>query len=368
MEPSTLYMPAEWEPHAATWLTWPKDPLTWPDRVFQAQEVFAQMMEALTPHEKVNLLLDDEKAETEVREKLKSKKIVWKNLLLHQIPTVDSWIRDYGPIFVKTSPSPRPSPQMGEGEKQKIPSPSTGEGQGEGDLLILDFIFNAWGNKYKSLKADDTIPQKISPLLKLPLMEPGIVLEGGSIDVNGKGTLLTTEQCLLNKNRNPHLSKTEIENTLKKYLGVTNILWLGEGIAGDDTDGHVDDITRFVSADTVVTAIEEDPADENYKPLQENLKRLKKMKDQNGKALNIISLPMPGAIMGEDHRLPASYANFYIANNVVLTPIYQHKNDAVALQILQKVFSTRRIIGIVCKDLIWGMGAIHCVTQQQPQI
>jgi len=335
-------MPPEWAPHEATWLTWPKDPITWPDRVEQAREAFAQMIEALTPHEKVNLLVDNEACEEEARKILKEKNILWGNLIFRRIPTVDSWIRDYGPIFVKDA---------------------------QGEARILDFIFNAWGDKYDALKKDDTIPQKISPLLNIPLLEPGIVLEGGSIDVNGKGTILTTEQCLLNENRNPHLSKNQIEEYLSKYLGAKNILWLGEGIEGDDTDGHIDDITRFISEDTIVTAVEEDPRDANFEPLQENLKKLRTLKDQDGKALRIVPLPMPGKLDREDGsgRLPASYANFYIANETVLVPVYRHKNDAVALDILQKLFPQRKVLGIECNDLIYGMGALHCLSQQQPK-
>ncbi len=345
---SSYFMPPEWAPHEATWLTWPKDPVTWPHRVEQAREAFACMIEALTPHEKVNLLVDDQENEKSVRKFLKKKNIFWNNLFFHPIPTSDSWIRDYGPIFVR----------------------------GKDDIVILDFIFNAWGNKYESLKEDDTIPQKIvkaqhaAPLQNIPVIEPGIVLEGGSIDVNGRGSLLTTEQCLLNKNRNSHLSQKEIEEYLYKYLGTKNILWLGEGIEGDDTDGHIDDITRFVSENTIVTVIEEDPKDANFKPLQENLEKLRSMKDQEGKAFKIVCLPMPGRLDRDDGegRLPASYANFYIANNVLLVPIYQDKNDKVALEILQKLFPSRKVISIVCNDLIYGMGTIHCLTQQQPKV
>lgn len=336
-------MPPEWAHHEATWLTWPKDPITWPDRVEQAREAFAQMIEALTPHEKVNLLVDDEACEEEARKILKEKNILWGNLIFRRIPTVDSWIRDYGPIFVRDD---------------------------QGQARVLDFIFNAWGDKYEVLKKDDHIPLAIAPLLDLPLVDVPLVLEGGSIDVNGKGSLLTTEQCLLNKNRNPSLTKKQIEEYLVKYLGAKNILWLGEGIEGDDTDGHVDDITRFVSEDTLVTAVEEDPRDANFEPLQENLKKLRSFKDQDGKALRIVPLPMPGRLDRDDGsgRLPASYANFYIANAVVLVPIFGHPNDAAALEILQGLFPTRKVHGIRCEDLIYGMGALHCLSQQQPRL
>jgi agmatine deiminase len=335
-------MPAEWEPHEATWLTWPKDPQTWPDRVPQAEEAFARMIEALTPTERVDLLVDDAAAEEKVRKKLSEKKVTHSNLSIHHVPTVDSWIRDYGPIFLTRS------------------SP-------EGKALILDFIFNAWGDKYESLKADDPIPKHIASLLNFPVVEPGIVLEGGSIEVNGRGTLLTTEQCLLNPRRNPRLSKTEIEAVLQAYLGVDRVLWLGEGIAGDDTDGHVDDITRFVAPDTVVTAVEEDPADENFAPLRDNLRRLQKMTDEGGRSLKIVPLPMPGRVETEAGRLPASYANFYLANGLVLVPVFGHPNDPKALNTLQELFPKRKVVGIEANDLVWGLGAVHCLTQQQPR-
>ncbi|MFO1519947.1 MAG: agmatine deiminase family protein [bacterium] len=332
-------MPAEWEPHEATWLSWPKDPVTWPDRVPQAQEAFAQMIEALTPNEKVHLLVDDEAMEEAARRKLSSKKVNEGNLLIHPIKTVDSWIRDYGPNFIKR----------------------------ESEIAYNCWIFNAWGGKYETLMEDNGLPKRISHLLDLPFFEPGIVMEGGSIEVNGQGTVLTTEQCLLNANRNPKLFKNEIEKYLKDYLGAKQVLWLGEGVAGDDTDGHVDDITRFVAADTIVTVVEEDPEDENYAPLQENLKRLRSMKNLDGKPFKLLTLPMPGRVEDDEgERLPASYANFYIANGVVLVPLYRHANDAKALGILKGCFPDRKIVGIECNDLIWGMGAIHCVTQQQP--
>ncbi len=338
-------MPAEWEPHEATWLTWPKDPLTWPDRVEAVQEIYARMFEALTPGEKVHLLVDDEAAECEVRRKLAGKKIKAENFLLHRIPTVDAWIRDYGPNFLLR------------------------EEQGaQATVAYNDWIFNAWGEKYESLMADDVIPERLAPLLNMPGFRPGIVLEGGSIDVNGRGTVLTTEQCLLNKNRNPRLSKAQIEDYLKNFLNVRHILWLGDGIAGDDTDGHIDDVTRFVAPDTVVTVVEEDPADENYRPLRDNLKRLESMSDETGKALRIVTLPMPGTVQSDEGRLPASYANFYIANAVVIVPTFAHPNDERALATLQSLFPDRKVLGLPAADLVWGMGAFHCLTQQQPAI
>jgi agmatine deiminase len=230
----------------------------------------------------------------------------------------------------------------------------------------VDWAYNAWGNKYPPYDLDDAIPQHVAKLRKLPLFSPNMVLEGGSIEVNGRGTLLTTEACLLNPNRNPHLSKAEIERYLRDYLGATNILWLGEGIVGDDTDGHIDDLTRFVNPTTVVTAIEQDPADANYRILQDNLHRLRTLRDQDRQPLRIVELPMPGLIEHQGQRLPASYANFYIANSIVLMPTYRDGNDVKALEILQKEFPDRRVIGTDSTELIWGLGSFHCISQQEP--
>ena len=339
-----FHMPAEWRPHAATWLTWPKDPETWPDRVSQVEQIYLEMMAALTPHERVNLLVDDEATEQSVRRRCAFPGA--ENIRFHRIQTVDSWIRDYGPNFLI---------------------------DGHGGAAFNDWIFNAWGNKYEVLKQDDGVPRLLEPLLQLRRFEPGIVLEGGAIDVNGAGCVLTTEQCLLNPNRNPQLSRDEIEHYLKSYLGVVKVLWLGEGIVGDDTDGHIDDIARFVGPNTIICAVEDDPDDANYELLQENLARLESMTDADGRSFEIVTLPMPGAVGGTStdtrnlDRLPASYANFYIANNVVLAPVFGHANDARAVETLQRVFSDRRVIPLNCEPLVWGMGTIHCVTQQQPQ-
>jgi agmatine deiminase len=338
-------MPAEWHPHHSTWLTWPKDPETWPDRVTQVEEIYLQMIAALTPHEFVDLLVDDAQAERMVRGRCHA--ATASRIRFHHIQTVDSWIRDYGPNFLIGS---------------------------EREGAFNDWIFNAWGNKYEELKKDDTVPQRLESFLKMPRFSPGIVMEGGSIEVNGAGCVLTTEQCLLNPNRNPDLSREEIEQYLKDYLGVTKVLWLGEGIVGDDTDGHIDDIARFVATDVIVCAVEDDPADANYELLQDNLKRLRSMSDANGKPFNVVTLPMPGTVGGSSttsrdlERLPASYANFYIANGVVLAPVFGHANDERAVDTLQRLFPNRQIMPINCEPLVWGMGTIHCVTQQQPRI
>lgn len=340
-----FHMPAEWRAHEATWLTWPKDPETWPDRVSHVEEIYLEMMAALAPREIVNLLVDDGATEEAVRQRCAFPGA--ENIRFHRIPTVDSWIRDYGPNFLI---------------------------DGHGSVAFNDWIFNAWGNKYETLKLDDRVPRLIEPVLRLRRFEPGIVLEGGAIEVNGAGCVLTTEQCLLNSNRNPQLHREGIEEYLKTYLGVSKVLWLGEGIVGDDTDGHIDDIARFVAPNVIVCAVEDDPEDANYELLQENLARLKSMTDANGRAFEIVTLPMPGVVGGTStdmrnlDRLPASYANFYIANGVVLAPVFGHANDQRAVETLQRVFPDRQVVPINCEPLVWGMGTIHCVSQQQPRI
>lgn len=365
-------MPAEWRRHTATWLTWPKDPETWPDRVPQVEEIFLKMMATLAPHETVNLLVDDEATERSVRARCLFPGA--ENIRIHQVPTVDSWIRDYGPNFLLSDKL-----QLVANSDERVAADTNDKlkfigHQIESALAYNDWIFNAWGNKYEELKQDDSIPARLESLLKLPRFQPGIVMEGGSIEVNGAGCVLTTEQCLLNPNRNPDLNRNDIEQYLKDYLGVRKVLWLGEGIVGDDTDGHIDDIARFVAPNVIVCAVEEDPGDANYKLLQENLVRLQKMTDMNGRPFEIVRLPMPGVVGGTStdnrnlDRLPASYANFYIANNVVLAPIFGHANDTRARETLQSLFRDRRVLGINCEPLVWGMGTIHCVTQQQPEI
>jgi agmatine deiminase len=370
------HVPAEWRRHSATWLSWPKDPETWPGRVPQVEDIFLQMMAALAPRETVNLLVNDETTEATVRGR--STFAGSENIRFWCIPTVDSWIRDYGPNFLVSELSNTLQFLDGFGERPADSErPLNGandkpECAGQG-LAYNDWIFNAWGNKYEELKKDDAIPARLENFLRIPRFEPGIVMEGGSIEVNGAGCVLTTEQCLLNPNRNPHLSRVEIEQYLKNYLGVEKVLWLGEGIVGDDTDGHIDDIARFVGPDVIVCAVEEDQDDANYELLQDNLRRLQFMTDVKGRRFEIVTLPMPGVVGGTStdsrnlDRLPASYANFYIANGVVLAPIFGHPNDTRALNILEKLFPSRRVVGINCEPLVWGMGTIHCVTQQQPE-
>jgi agmatine deiminase len=331
-------MPPEWHPHASTWLAWPKDPETWPGRVPEAQAIFVEMIAALAAHERVDLLVDDEETAEQVRAACAFPQAG--NLRVHLVKTVDSWIRDYGPNFI-----------LGP----------------DGALAYNHWGFNAWGGKYKALEADANVPDALMQIIGAHRFTPGIVLEGGSIEVNGGGVVMTTEQCLLNENRNALLSRETIEQRLCEYLGVEEVLWLGEGVAGDDTDGHVDDVARFVSADTIVIAQEEDPNDPNFAPLADNLRRLQLARDQNGKPYRVVTLPMPGVVQADGDRLPASYANFYIANGVVLLPVYGHPNDRAAAEILAPLFPGRTIVPINCEPLVWGLGAIHCVTQQQPR-
>jgi agmatine deiminase len=255
---------------------------------------------------------------------------------------VDAWIRDYGPNFIVRS------------------------SHGKREVSLVRWIFNAWGGKYESLMQDDSIMDHLTPLLGLPVFRTGLVLEGGSIDTNGGGTVLVTDQCLLNPNRNPHLSRHGVEQALNHFLGFIHFIWLGEGIEGDDTDGHIDDIARFVNPATVVAAEETNTADRNEKPLRENLKRLREATDQRGKKLTVVTIPMPGRVEGPEGRLPASYLNFYIANGVVLVPIFGHAQDAAALRILQELFPKRRVLGIRSEDLVLGLGGIHCITHEEP--
>ena len=337
-------MPAEWDQHAATWLTWPRrDGISFPDRFEPIPAYWVRMTELLSQHETVHINTFDDEQEAEITQHLaRSKELVANRVFLHRFPAYEPWCRDHGPIFV------------------------TREIAGQRELAVIDWRYNAWGGKYPPFDLDDALPQHVARLLAVPLFQPDIVLEGGSIDVNGRGTLLTTEACLLNPNRNPHLNRKQIEQYLRDYLGVTKILWLGDGIAGDDTDGHVDDLARFVNSTTIVTIVEDDPADQNYKPLQENLRRLQSMTDQDGGPLRIVPLPMPRPVYYKDQRLPASFANFYIANGVVLVPTFDDPTDTRALTTLQELFSDRRVVGIPSLDLIRGLGAFHCVTQQQP--
>jgi agmatine deiminase len=329
-------MPAEWEPHTATWLSWPRrEGISFPDSFDRVLPALREMVAALVESEPVCINVCNGAHEAEARavlDVLPQQECI----TYYEIPTNEPWCRDHGPIFLARDADPK--------------------------LAIVDWDYNAWGNKYPPFDLDEVVPTRIAEVLKVPVFYPRMILEGGSIDVNGAGALLTSESCLLNKNRNPNLSRDEIEQRLRDYFGVREILWLGDGIEGDDTDGHIDDLARFVSETKVVTAVEENRDDANYRPLQDNLNRL------SGFGLDIVILPMPKKMVREDLRLPASYANFYIANSCVLVPTFADPADEIALSILRECFPNRRVIGIDCRELIWGLGTFHCLTQQQPEV
>jgi len=334
-------MPAEWQPHAATWLSWPRrEGISFPDSFDRVLPTLREMVGALTDSEAVCINVVNGAHEAEARAVLDALPRQ-ECITYYEIPTNEPWCRDHGPIFLTRDVDPK--------------------------LAVVDWDYNAWGNKYPPFDLDEVVPTRVAELLELPVFYPKMILEGGSIDVNGAGALLTSESCLLSKNRNPDLSREEIEQRLRDFLGVKQILWLGDGIEGDDTDGHIDDLARFVSETKVVTVVEENSDDANYKPLQENLARLRKMKVDDRK-IDIEILPMPKEIVREGMRMPASYANFYIANTVVLVPTFADPADEIALSILEKCFPNRRIVGIDCRELIWGLGTFHCLTQQQPAV
>lgn len=335
------YFPAEFAKHSATWLSWPHKEASWPGKIETIYPIYAQFIKLVAEGETVNINVVDEVMKQKAIDHLQRVGSDLKNIQFFIHPTNDAWCRDHGPAFLI-------NPQA---EQKKI---------------IVDWGYNAWGGKYPPFDLDDNIPTLIGKHYNIPVVYPGIVMEGGSVDFNGRGTVLTTTSCLLNKNRNPHLNQQQIETYLRDYYGVENILWLGDGIIGDDTDGHIDDITRFVNDDTVVTVIESDRKDENHLPLKENLKMLKQFRLENGKQLNIAELPMPSPVVYEDMRLPASYANFYISNNYVVVPTFRDKNDDQALTILQQCFPERKVIGLDSLDIIWGLGSFHCLSQQEP--
>jgi len=333
-------MPAEWEPHAATWLSWPRrEGISFPESFDRVLPSLRAMVEALIDSEQVSINVCNGAHEAEARSVLRG--LPMDRITFYRIATNEPWCRDHGPIFLTRNRDPK--------------------------LAVVDWGYNAWGNKYPPFDLDEVVPTRLAEMLKLPVFYPQMILEGGSIDVNGTGTLLTTESCLLNKNRNPNLSRDEIEGRLRDYLGVHQILWLGEGIAGDDTDGHIDDLARFVSERSIVTVVEKNRDDENYEPLQQNLARLRDMKI-GGRTVDIITLPMPTKIVRQGLRLPASYANFYVGSTCVLVPSFSDPSDEIALSVLRECFPDRRVIGIDCRELIWGLGTFHCLTQQQPAV
>lgn len=336
------YFPAEFARHTATWLSWPHKEASWPGKIETIYPIYAQFIKRVAEGELVNINVADEAMKQKALTHLYDAHADLSKIKFYFNPTNDAWCRDHGPAFL-----------INPKEKKK---------------MIVDWGYNAWGGKYPPFDLDDVIPTRIANQYSIPVVHPEIVMEGGSVEFNGKGTLLTTTSCLLNPNRNPQLTQNEIEEYLYNYYGVEHILWLGDGIVGDDTDGHIDDLTRFVNEDTVVTIVEENKRDENYKILKENLKKLKTLRLENGKQLHIIELPMPAPVIYDDMRLPASYANFYIANNYVVVPTFRDKNDEIALTILQQCFPERKIIGLDSTDIIWGLGSFHCLSQQEPEV
>ncbi len=338
-------MPAEWEDHTATWLAWPYQTNDWPGKFTAIPWVYCEIIKNLALSETVRLIVKDSTNISFVSDTLALAGVNLKQVEFVIAPTNRSWIRDFGPIFVKDK---------------------------HHNKGVLDFGFNAWA-KYENFSQDDNIPNIIASTRNLSTWQPKVnnirtILEGGSIDVDGMGTLLTTEECLLSKvqQRNLGFTKSNYEDIFARYLGVKKVLWLGTGIEGDDTHGHVDDLTRFVAKGKVVTVVEQNKSDVNYKPLQENLSRLQEMSDADGQKLEVIELPMPSPITFEGVRLPASYANFYIGNKVVLVPTFNDANDRLALNILAQLFPKKNIVGIHCVDLVWGLGTIHCLSQQEP--
>jgi agmatine deiminase len=334
--------PAEFEKHESTWLSWPHKEASWPGKIDSIYPAYSLFVRLLAQSEKVNINVTDEAMATSAQRHLESAGADLSKIFFHYHPSNDAWCRDHGPAFL-----------VHDKEKKRA---------------IVDWDYNAWGGKYPPHDLDDVIPTKVGAALQLPVFHPGIIMEGGSVEFNGKGTVLTTTSCLLNKNRNPQLSKAEIEKCLIDYYGQDQVLWLGEGIVGDDTDGHIDDITRFINERTVVTVIEHDRSDENYAPLQENLKLLQAMRLPNGQPLEIIELPMPSPVVHEAQRLPASYANFYICNRYVIVPTFRCSNDHKALEILQRLMPEREVVGIDSVDIIWGLGSFHCLSQQEPSV
>lgn len=335
--------PAEWEPQTSTWLSWAHKLESWPDKFEPVPFVYTNIVKTIARFQHVNINVKDDAMFDDVQSRLTLAGVPEDRFTLHRIPTNDAWCRDHGPAFV-----------INPAAAQK--------------KAVVDWGYNAWGGKYPPFDLDDVVPTKVAEILGLPVFDPGIVMEGGAIDVNGKGCLLTTKACLLNENRNPHLTQEQIETYLKEYYGQEKILWLNDGIVGDDTDGHIDDLARFVNPTTIVTCVEEDPADENYAILQENLELLRTLTDQDGKPFTIVELPMPGYVAYDGQRLPASYANFLIGNGFVIVPVFNHPNDLKALTILRAQFPDRAVIGIDCVDLVWGLGTLHCISQQEPAV
>jgi agmatine deiminase len=337
------YFPAEFAPHAATWLSWPHKEASWPGKIQSIYPSYVTFIKELTKGEQVKINVTDAQMQQQATDWLLRFDVDLTRVDFFHHPTNDAWCRDHGPAF--------------------LINPAAAQKK-----AIVDWGYNAWGNKYPPYDLDDVIPTRIAEHYQIPVWHPGIVMEGGSVEFNGAGALLTSTACLLNPNRNPHLNQDSIEQYLRNYYGVDQILWVDEGIVGDDTDGHIDDTVRFVNADTVLATVESDPADENYELLQTNLRQLKAMRLSGNRSLNVIELPMPPALVYEDQRLPCSYANFYIANGAVIVPVFNCKQDETALRIIEQCFPDRKVVGIDSVDIIWGLGSFHCLSQQEPLV
>ncbi len=328
-------MPAEWEPHAATWLSWPHNRETWPGRFEPIPHVWRQMVEVLAPHETVHVL-----ASGEALEQAKAMVGSVENVLLHDVATNDAWIRDHGPTFLVGPAGAEPA--------------------------FVDWEYNAWGGKYPPFDADNAVPGRIAEITGRRVFRPGIVMEGGAIDTNGEGLFLAAKSCLTDPNRNPHSDTDALERHLSDYLGAKRVIWIDAAIAGDDTDGHVDQLARFVGPSTIVVPVECDPCDENFTSLEATASQLRSETDLAGRPLQVVELPMPRAVYFGDTRAPACYANFYLANNLVVVPQYGDPADESALTILAGLFPDRRAVGLPARNLVWGLGAFHCATQQEP--
>jgi agmatine deiminase len=333
--------PAEWAPHAGTWFSWPRpEGISFPGKYHTVPENLARIFREIALRERVHVNVPNANYEWLARTQLAEHGCPRKNIFFHHIKTNESWCRDHGPAFVKKGRS----------------------------LAIVDWRFNAWGGKYPPFDDDDAVPTRVARLLHLPVFHPDLVMEGGAVDFNGAGTIMTTTDCLLNKNRNPRRTKPRIERYLRDFYGQRHICWLSGGIAGDDTDGHIDDLARFISPTKIVVAMEDDPRDENYRALRGVRRQLDLLRDQDGRAFEIVEIPMPAAVEHDGHRLPATYVNFYFVNGALLVPTYRdRRNDRKALAALQAHLPRHKVIGIDCVELVWGLGAIHCLSQQQPR-
>jgi len=337
------YFPAEFAPHIATWLSWPHKEASWPGKINSIFSNYSLFVKYLADSELVRINVADERMKSLAAIQLEIAGVNLQNVEFFFHPTNDAWCRDHGPAF--------------------LINPNAAQKK-----VIVDWDYNAWGNKYPPYDLDDVVPTLIAKHYQLPVFYPKIVMEGGSVEFNGKGTVLTSSCCLLNKNRNPQLTQQQLEEYLQNYYGIDQVLWVHDGIVGDDTDGHIDDTVRFVNEDTVLTVVEDDKCDDNYKPLQANLKVLNKMRLLNGKQLNVVELPMPDVVIYEYQVLPASYANFYIANKYVIVPVFNSDKDDKALQIIAECFKDRDVVGIDSTDIIWGLGSFHCLSQQEPMV